>query len=127
VTFWDLAQKTNHEKQPVFLACANDSENCSFTHLHAFMPSECLWVFKGLYTKAMPILLGCESLKKTKLSLRDGYKNKCGPLDWQIVAGTFASSQYGLCGFHLIDCLMVSSSLGKPAKKKEVFLVIKST
>jgi hypothetical protein len=61
-----------------------------------------------------------------KLSLTDGDKNKYGPLERQIVAGTFASSQHGLCGFHLIDRSMVSNPFGKPAKsKEEAFLVIK--
>jgi hypothetical protein len=79
-----------------------------------------------LYTKVMPILLGRESLKKMKLSLTYGDKNEYTPLEWQIVAGTFASSQHGLCGFHLIDRLMVSNPFGKPAKsKEEAFLVIK--
>jgi hypothetical protein len=109
VNFWDLAQKTNREKCPLFLACAKDSVNCSFTYLCAFMPSKCQWVFEWLYTKAIPVLLGCKSLKKTKLSLTDGDKNEYGPLERQIVAGTFALSQHGLCGFHLIDCSMVSN------------------
>jgi hypothetical protein len=126
VTFWDSAQKTNREKRPLFLACAKDSENRSFTYLRAFMPSECQWVFEWLYTKAMPVLLGHESLKKTKLSLTDGDKNEYGPLERQIVAGTFASSQHGLCGFHLIDRSMVSNPFGKPAaSKEEAFLAIK--
>jgi hypothetical protein len=126
VTFWDSAQKTNCEKRPLFLACGKDSENHTFTYLRAFMPSECQWVFEWLYTKAMPILLGRESLKKTKLSLTDGDKNEYGPLKRQIVAGTFASSQHGLCGFHLIDRSMVSNPFGKPAaSKEEAFLVIK--
>jgi hypothetical protein len=74
----------------------------------------------------MPILLGRESLKKTKMSLTDGDKNKYGLLERQIVAGTFTSSQHGLCGFHLIDRSMVSNPFGKPAKSKEkAFLVIK--
>jgi hypothetical protein len=68
VTFWDSAQKTNCVKRPLFLACGKDSENHTFMYLRAFMPSECQWVFEWLYTKAMPILLGRESLKKTKLS-----------------------------------------------------------
>jgi hypothetical protein len=54
-------------------------------------------------------LLRCESLKKIKLSLTDGDKNENGPLEQQIVAGAFALSQHGLCGFHLIDCSMASN------------------
>jgi hypothetical protein len=45
------------------------------------MPSEWQWVFKWFYTKAMPILLGHESLKKMKLPLTDGDKNEYGPLE----------------------------------------------
>ncbi len=42
------------------------------------------------------------------------------------MAGKFALSQHGLCGFHLIDRSMVSNPFGKPAaSKEEAFLAIK--
>jgi hypothetical protein len=42
------------------------------------------------------------------------------------VAGTFACSQHGLCGFHLIDRSMVSNTIGQPpSSRQEAFLAIK--
>jgi hypothetical protein len=126
VTFWDTQQKTNRERRPCFLGCGKDSENRCFTYLRAFMPSECRWVFDWLYSKAMPTLLGRIYLQKTILSLTDGDNNKYGHLENWIKAGTFAMSDYGLCGFHLVDCSQVNDPYRKPAaKKKAEFMLVK--
>jgi hypothetical protein len=68
-----MALKMNREKCPLFLAC-KDSENQMLTYLCAFMPSECLWVFDWLYTRAMPQLLGEQVLQQMNISLIDGDK-----------------------------------------------------
>ncbi len=83
------------------------------------MPSECLWVFDWLYTRAMPQLLGRNVLKRTNLSLTDGDKNEYGPLEAEIQNGTFSMSRHALCGFHLVDRSMVSNPFGKPCVKKD--------
>ena len=91
------------------------------------MPIECTWVFHWLYKKAMPTLLGAKVLRKTCLSLIDGDRNECGLLEAIISSGTFASSQYAMCRFHLVDQLMVSNPFGKPCDKKlEKFLKVKT-
>jgi hypothetical protein len=54
------------------------------------------------------------------LLLTDGNRNEYQPLEAQIVTGTFASSQHGLYGFHLVDHSIVSNSFGKPGAKKEM-------
>jgi trehalose/maltose hydrolase-like predicted phosphorylase len=68
----------------------------------------------------MPALLGSSFFQETILSLTDGDRNKYQPLEAQIVTGTFAPSQHGLCGFHLVDCSIVSNPFGKPGAKKEM-------
>ena len=83
------------------------------------MPSECLWVFDWLYTRAMPQLLGRNVLKRTNLSLTDGDKNEYGPLEAEIQNGTFGMSRHALCGFHLVDRSMVSNPFGKKPGSKE--------
>jgi hypothetical protein len=126
VTFWDTQQKTNRERRPCFLGCGKDSENRCFTYLWAFMPSECRWVFDWLYSKAMPTLLGRTYLQKTILSLTDGDTNEYGPLQEGIKEGTFAMSEHGLCGFHLVDRSQVNNPYGQPAaKKKKKFALVK--
>jgi hypothetical protein len=118
--FWDMTLKTNSEKHPLlFLVCGKDPENQTFTNLWAFMLSEWIWVFDWLYTRAIPHLLGKQILQWTNILLTNGDKNKYGPLQAQIQNGTLGMSQHTLCGFHLVDCLMVSNPFGKKPGSKE--------
>jgi hypothetical protein len=90
------------------------------------MPSKCHWVVDWLYSKAMPMLLGSTYLQKTILSLTGGDNNEYGPLENWIKEGTFAMSEHGLCGFHLVDRSQVNNPYWKPAaKKKPEFMLVK--
>ncbi len=117
VTFFDTQQKTNRERRLCFLGCGKDSENRVFTYFWAFMPSECRWMFDWLYSKAMPILLGIIHVQKTILSLTDGDSNEYNPLEEAIKEGTFAMSEHGLCGFHLVDRSQINNPCGQPSAK----------
>jgi hypothetical protein len=74
----------------------------------------------------MPTLLGRTYLQQTILSLTDGDNNEYGRLEDWIKEGTFAMSEHGLCGFHLVDRSQVNDPYGKPAaKKKPEFMLVK--
>jgi hypothetical protein len=54
----DTTYGTNIEKRPLLIFAGTDNTRKNFTALHAFLPSECEWMFHYVFKVAIPSLIG---------------------------------------------------------------------
>jgi len=50
----DTTEGTHREKRPLITHCGKDSNNQTFTHRHALLPSKSCWVFDWFFSCAVP-------------------------------------------------------------------------
>jgi hypothetical protein len=53
----DTTYGMNREKRPLLVFAGTDKNRKNFTKVHAFLPSECVWVFQYVFEVAIPSLI----------------------------------------------------------------------
>ncbi len=108
----DVTMGTNNQGRPLAVTCSPGPDMKTFVPMRCFLPSQCRWVFDWLFSSAIPLLLGRESLQRTQLVLSDGdpkiyHAFDDAQLKW------YPNAKHGLCLFHLVTkpLKMLNSSL----------------
>lgn len=108
----DVTFSTNNEGRPLGITAAFDSEMKSFTPIRAFLPSECRWVFRWMWSKAIPTLLGRDNISRVQLVLSDGDANIYIPFD-ELKAKFYPNAVHGLCMYHKINQALMKLDIWK--------------
>jgi MULE transposase domain len=98
----DATADTNKEKYPLITITGRDMASTMFTVMRAFVPNERAWVFRWLFSVAMPQLLGPQAIKRIKLIITDGDSQETSQLDVALKEH-FSGAVRGRCGWHIID------------------------
>jgi len=97
----DVTYGTNSEGRPLAMTGAVNCDIKTFTPLRAFLPSECKWVFRWLFTEAIPKLLGEENCCLVQLVLTDGDEKMYSAFD-EAQKRYYPNAVHGLCLYHLV-------------------------
>ena len=73
----DLTFGTNKQRRPLFLVAGVDGSNHTFTMFRAFMPSKQARAFRWVILKALPALVGSETLKYVSFIASDQADSLC--------------------------------------------------
>jgi hypothetical protein len=103
----DTTYGMNREKRPLMVFAGTDNKRKSFTALHAFLPSECEWVFRYVFEFTISSLSGKATVGRINQINTDGDRQIYNPLTNCILDKS--SSWFGcihvLFNYHMIDNL----------------------
>jgi hypothetical protein len=98
----DATADTNKEKYPLITITGRDTASTMFTVMRALVPNERAWVFRWLFSVAIPELLGPHATKCIKLIITDGDSQETSQLDVALKEH-FPGAVHGRCGWHIVD------------------------
>ena len=97
----DTVADTNNEGRPLLTIAGMTTSYKVFYILRAFLPNQCSWVFRWIFSFAMPTIFG-NLLKKTKIIVSDGDPHLCAQID-NAISNFFKSAIRVRCGWHIVD------------------------
>jgi hypothetical protein len=105
VLFMDVTSQTNNEKRGLFMVAGKDSHGRGFTATRIFLPSEQKWVFRWIFSHALPFLFSQSVLKRNCVVITDGDSNMYEALNEQTYqGGLWQGTHHFLCQWHLLNC-----------------------
>jgi hypothetical protein len=103
----DTTYETNREKIPLLVFAGTYNNRKNFTVLHAFLPSECEWVFRYVFEVAISSLIGEATVERIDQINTDGGRKNYNPLTNCILdkSSPWFGCIHVLCNYHMIDKL----------------------
>ena len=99
----DTTEGTNREKRPLITHCGKDSNNQTFTHTHALLPSKSRWVFDWFFGCAVPALHP-KAITRNIVNCTDQDDKEHGAFCALIGEGNpYPVSSHRLCGWHKLN------------------------
>jgi len=100
----DTTEGTNREKRPLITYCGKDSNNQTFTHTHALLPSKSRWVFDWFFGCAVPALHP-KAITRNIVNCTDQDDKEHGAFCALIGEGNpYPVSSHRLYGWHIVNC-----------------------
>ena len=98
----DGTHKTQREGWELITLSVNDMSGKPEVVLKCWAPNNRAWLFKWLFTVALPALVGISTCQKVQLVLTDGDSQECSQLDCALV-DVFTNAVRRRCGWHIVD------------------------
>jgi hypothetical protein len=87
------------------MVAGKDSHGRGFTATRIFLPSEQKWVFRWIFSHALPFLFSQSVLKRNCVVITDGDSNMYEALNEQTYqGGLWQGTHHFLCQWHLLNC-----------------------
>ena len=98
----DGTHETNNESRPLLTLSVKDLNGKLTVVVRCIAPNERSWFFRWLFQRALPVLLGAQSLHSVKLIMADGHPQEMSQLEFAI-SKYFVNAIRTRCWWHLVD------------------------